>query len=191
MSRGVQLNTPTRCAKLGIEKEMMPTTGHDDKSGGFNRRATRGLLLFVIASSVLAVDQLSKYLIRANMELYESIPREGTVRLYYTTNTGGAFGLFANQTFLLTMAAVIGITILVFYLRYLPVESTLLKVGLGLDLGGAIGNLIDRLSFGEVTDFIDIGAWPTFNLADSAITVGTVLIAYYLLFAANKRTHHN
>ncbi len=153
----------------------------------FNRGAARTLPLFLIALTVIGVDQLSKYLVRANMELGQSIPSEGLVRLTYTTNTGGAFGLFANQTFLLSLAAVVAITVLVLYLRYLPRGSTLLNVGLGLDLGGAIGNLIDRVRLGEVTDFIDIGAWPVFNLADSAIVVGTFLIAYYLLFAAKKR----
>ncbi|TET15317.1 MAG: signal peptidase II [Dehalococcoidia bacterium] len=143
--------------------------------------------LFLIALSVVGVDQLSKYLIRANMEIGQSIPREGPVGLHYTTNTGGAFGLFANQAFLLSMAAVIGIAVLVLYLRYLPPRSTLLKVGLGLDLGGAIGNLIDRLRLGEVTDFINIGAWPVFNLADSAIVVGTFLIVFCLLLTARRR----
>ena len=156
------------------------------RSEAFRRGLARGLPLFLIALSVIGLDQLSKYLIRANMEMGQSIPREGPVGLHYTTNTGGAFGLFANQTFLLTMAAVIGIAVLVLYLRYLPPRSTLLKVGLGLDLGGAIGNLIDRLRLGAVTDFINIGAWPVFNLADSAIVVGTFLIAFYLLFAARR-----
>ena len=153
----------------------------------FNRGAARTLPLFLIALTVIGVDQLSKYLIRANMELGQSIPSEGLVRFTYTTNTGGAFGLFANQTFLLALAAVVAITVLVLYLRYLPRESTLLNVGLGLDLGGAIGNLIDRVRLGKVTDFIDIGAWPVFNLADSAIVIGTFLITYYLLFVAKKR----
>jgi signal peptidase II len=157
------------------------------RSEAFRRGLARGLPLFLIALSVIGLDQLSKYLIRANMEMGQSIPREGPVGLHYTTNTGGAFGLFANQTFLLTMAAVIGIAVLVLYLRYLPPRSTLLKVGLGLDLGGTIGNLIDRLRLGAVTDFINIGAWPVFNLADSAIVVGTFLIVFYFLLTARRR----
>ena len=157
------------------------------RSEAFRRGLARGLPLFLIALSVIGLDQLSKYLIRANMEMGQSIPREGPVGLHYTTNTGGAFGLFANQTFLLTMAAVIGIAVLVLYLRYLPPRSTLLKVGLGLDLGGAIGNLIDRLRLGAVTDFINIGAWPVFNLADSAIVVGTFLIVFYFLLTTRRR----
>jgi signal peptidase II len=152
-----------------------------------NRRATKGLLLIILAVSVVALDQLTKYLVRANMEWGQSIPSEGFVRLTYTTNTGGAFGIFANQTFLLAVAAVLGILVFLVYFRYIPLESTLLKVGLGLDLGGAVGNLIDRLRSGEVTDFIDIGPWPVFNVADSAIVVGTIVIVYYLLFTAQKK----
>jgi signal peptidase II len=156
-----------------------------DKSNG---KATRGMLLLVIALAVIGLDQLTKYLIRANMELGESIPNTGIIRLTYVTNTGGAFGIFANQTFLLALAAIIGIAVFLVYLRYIPLKSRLLKIGLGLDLGGAIGNLIDRLRLErKVTDFIDIGPWPVFNVADSAIVVGTILIAYYLLFMIPKK----
>ena len=154
-----------------------------------NRKVISVLPLLLVSLLVIGADQLSKYLVRANMDLGQSIPSEGIVRLTYTTNTGGAFGLFANQTFLLTTAAVVGIAVLVIYLRYLPLGSTLLRLGLGLDLGGAVGNLIDRVRLGEVTDFIDVGFWPVFNLADSAIVVGTFLIVYYLLFATGKSVH--
>jgi signal peptidase II len=152
-----------------------------------NVRTTQSFLLIILAVSVIALDQLTKYLVRANMEWGQSIPSEGFIRLTYTTNTGGAFGIFANQTFLLAIAAVLGILVFLVYFRYIPLENRLLKVGLGLDLGGAIGNLIDRLRFGEVTDFIDIGPWPVFNVADSAIVVGTVFIVYYLIFIAQKK----
>jgi signal peptidase II len=136
----------------------------------------------------MSLDQLTKYLVRTNMELGQSIPREGLFRLTYITNTGGAFGILANQAFLLAIVAVIGIAVFLVYLRYLPLQSTLLKIGLGLDFGGAVGNLIDRLRLeGKVTDFIDIGAWPMFNVADMSIVVGTIIIACYLLFVTPKR----
>jgi signal peptidase II len=168
---------------------MAPTLEDEGKPGGSSRTTRSRLLLPVIALSVVTLDQLSKLLVVTYMHLGQSIPGEGFIRLSYRTNSGGAFSILANQGLLLTIAAVIGITILVVYLRYLPMESTLLKVGLGLDMGGAVGNLIDRLRMGEVTDFIDVGAWPVFNIADSAITVGSLLIAYYLLLAArNKAT---
>ena len=150
------------------------------------RKGARALLVLAIAGGIVGLDQLTKYLVRANMDPGESIPSEGFFRLTHTTNTGGAFSLFANQGFLLAVAAVIGIAVLVIYLRYLPLQSKALMAGLGLDLGGAVGNLIDRVRFGEVTDFIDVGAWPVFNIADSGITVGTILIAYFLLFSFRR-----
>jgi signal peptidase II len=151
-------------------------------------KATRVLLLLILALAVVGIDVLTKWLVRSNMVLGESIPKEGIFRLTYVTNTGGAFGIFANQAFLLALIAIIGVSVFLFYLRYLPLESTLLKVGLGLDLGGAAGNLIDRLRFdGKVTDFIDIGAWPVFNVADMSLVVGTILIAYYLLFITPRK----
>ncbi|UCG84390.1 MAG: signal peptidase II, partial [Dehalococcoidia bacterium] len=95
-----------------------------------NRRITNTLPLFLISLAVIGFDQLTKYLIRANMTLDgPSIPEEGFIRLTYTTNSGGAFGLFSNQTFLLILAVFIAIAIVVLYLRYLPADSTLLKVG--------------------------------------------------------------
>jgi signal peptidase II len=160
----------------------------NDITVGIGQRARRGLLTFLIAAVIVGLDQLTKYLVMTYMELGQSIPEEGWIRLTYTTNTGGAFSLFANQGFLLAIASILGIAILVLYLRYLPLDSKVLKLGLALDLGGAVGNLIDRVRFGEVVDFVDIGAYPVFNVADSAITVGTVLIIYYLLFIATRKT---
>jgi len=158
-----------------------------DKLKISNRKATRGLLLILIAVFVIGLDQLTKWLVRSNMEPGESIPHEGIFRLTYATNTGGAFGIFSNQAFLLAVAGIIGISVVFVYIRYLPLKSRLLKVGLGIDLGGAIGNLIDRLRFGKVTDFIDIGPWPVFNVADMSIVVGSIVIIYYLLFVASKK----
>ena len=182
------LSAPSRYAKLRTGRgASKPRRSAVVSTEARDRNVTRALPLFLISLAVVAADQLTKYLVRANMDLGQSIPHTGFVRLTYATNTGGAFGLFANQTFLLALAAVIAIAALVLYLRYLPPSSRLLKVGLGLLLGGAVGNLIDRVRLGEVTDFIDIGAWPVFNLADSAIVVGTVLIVFYLLFEAPVR----
>jgi len=157
------------------------------RAGTLGSSARRGLPVLLVAGAVVALDQLTKYLVRANMELGESIPSGWPVGLTYTTNTGGAFGLFSNQTFLLAAAALLAVAVVVLSLRYLPPGSTLLKVGLGLDLGGAVGNLIDRLVFGKVTDFIDVRVWPIFNVADASIVVGTFLIVVYLLFATGKK----
>jgi len=149
-------------------------------------RVMREMWFFLVAAIVVALDQLSKYLVRANMDPGQSIPEHGFFRFTYGTNTGGVFGLFANQTFLITVAAVISVVVILLYSRHRMAQSMLVKVSLGMILGGSIGNLIDRVRLGEVTDFIDIGAWPVFNLADSAIDIGVVLLIIYILLKMRK-----
>jgi len=150
------------------------------------QRLGKGLPFFFTAVVVVALDQVSKLLIRANQDMLP-IPEEGFFRITYVTNVGGAFGILGNQAFLLTLTAIVGIAAILIYIRYPPFNSMLVRIALGLLLGGAVGNLIDRLAFGWVVDFIDIGAWPVFNLADSAIVVGIILMIYYFLFPARKR----
>lgn len=145
------------------------------------KQLMREMWFFLTAAIVIGLDQLSKCLVRSNMTLGQSIPEQGFFRLTYHTNTGGVFGLFANQTFLITIAAIIAAVVIVLYSRHKMAQSMLVKASLGLILGGSIGNLIDRVRLGAVTDFIDIGAWPIFNLADSAIDIGVVLLIGYLL----------
>jgi len=150
------------------------------------QRLIKGLPFFFAALVVVALDQVSKFLIRANQDILP-IPGEGFFRINYVTNVGGAFGILGNQAFLLTLTAIVGIAAILIYVRYPPFNSMLVRIALGLLLGGAVGNLIDRLAFGWVVDFIDIGAWPVFNLADSAIVVGVILMIYYFLFPARRQ----
>lgn len=144
------------------------------------------LNFFLVALIVVALDQVSKFFIRANMTLGQSIPEEGFFRITYGTNTGGVFGLFANQAFLITLTAIVGVAAILVYSRYPLFNRVLVRIALGLLLGGAVGNLIDRIRFGEVVDFIDVGAWPVFNIADSAVVVGVILIIYYFLFGQKR-----
>jgi len=152
------------------------------------QRLITALPLLSAALVVVALDQVSKFYIRANQDVLP-IPEEGFFRINYVTNAGGAFGILGNQAFLLTLTAIVCIATIFIYVRYLPFSSMLVRIALGLLLGGAIGNLIDRLAFGRVVDFIDIGAWPVFNLADSAIVVGIIFMIYYFLFPARRREH--
>ena len=124
--------------------------------------------------AALLADQLSKALVLLTMYPGQSIPESGIFRLTYVKNTGSAFGLFPNQTLFLIFASFVGIAILLVFYRIHRVSSPILRISLGLQLGGAIGNLMDRLRLGYVVDFLDVGAWPVFNLADSAIVVGLV-----------------
>ncbi len=140
-------------------------------------------LLLLIAASVVALDQWSKSWIRANPHPAELLP--GFLNLIYSENRGAAFGLLVNQTFLISITIVILIAIIFLIIRYLPLATTLTLISAGLIFGGAASNLIDRFRLGYVTDFILVRLWhnfywPAFNFADSAIVIGTFVLAYSL-----------
>ena len=150
-------------------------------------------IFFLTALLIVATDQLSKIWIRSTLVLGKSLPETGLFRLTHIHNTGAAFGLFQDQSLPLTIVAIIGavflpLFVLIFWRRFPFLDNRLGKPPLGLILGGTVGNLIDRLHLGYVTDFIDIGIWPTFNIADSAIVIGVILFSYSLssLARANK-----
>lgn len=164
---------------------------------GVNRhgRRWRAGLFLLIAAFVTAIDQATKLWIRSHLPLGESLPEVGFVRLTHVQNTGSAFGLFANQAFLLTLIAIVGLVVILLFYRYLSEYSVLGMLALGLVFGGAVGNLIDRLRLGYVTDFVDVRLWhgyhwPTFNVADSAITVGTIALACFVFWALRKENGH-
>jgi signal peptidase II len=140
---------------------------------------------------VVALDQISKLWVSSHLELYETIPLVGCLSLTHVRNTGSAFGLFANQAFLLTLVAIVGLVVILLFYRYLSRFNILGILALGLIFGGALGNLTDRLRFGYVTDFVDVRLWgdfhwPTFNVADSAITVGSIVLAIFIFLAFRK-----
>ncbi len=163
----------------------MQQTPHQGDRKGRTRLALE-LGFYLTAAAVIALDQVSKYLIRANLELGQSIPEEGLFRLTYITNVGGAFGILGNQGFLITITSLVAIAAVLIYSRYPAFNRMMVRIALGLILGGALGNLIDRLWLGSVVDFIDLGPWPVFNLADSAVVIGVILLIYYILFPARK-----
>jgi signal peptidase II len=142
-----------------------------------SRRARLALSLYGIAVLVYAVDRATKWVIQrelAGRPPIDLIP--GVVRLRYTTNTGGAFGLFGGQAWLFFLATVV--VCMVVAAASTRLGSVPSAVGLGLILGGALGNLTDRLVRGPrgVVDFIDLHVWPVFNVADSAIVIGAMVI---------------
>jgi signal peptidase II len=133
---------------------------------------------------VLIFDQASKLVIASSMQLYQSIPITSFFKLTYVRNTGAAFSFLSDaggwqRWFFAVLAILISIIIAVWLTR-LKKQETLLAVALSLILGGAMGNLIDRLAYGYVIDFLDVyyqtWHWPAFNVADSAITLGVMLM---------------
>ena len=144
----------------------------------------RRWLFWAAAAAVLALDQLTKALVRASLERGEAWPDDWPVRIRYITNTGAAFGILQDQTAFLMLMTVIGLAAIYLYYRYPPFDHAVVPTAIGMMLGGAIGNLVDRVRLGRVTDFIDFPLWPAFNVADSSITIGVaVIIIGYVFFA--------
>ena len=140
------------------------------------------LLIFSVALIAALLDQLTKFLIRANLQLNESLPIINNIlHLTYITNTGSAFGLFKSLNWFFMLFSIAVIIAIYYYLRNNVKENEkLVQFAVVLLLGGTIGNLTDRLFYGAVTDFIDLRIWPVFNIADSAITISVVLLIILL-----------
>ena len=154
----------------------------------------RNVVFLLAGFLIVFADQLTKAWIRSNLVVGQSLFDIGFFRITHISNTGAAFGLFKDQTFILTIIAFIGIAAIiscaVLAHRYLPfVDNMLGKTALGLLLGGTVGNLTDRIRFGYVTDFLDFKVWPTFNVADSAVTIGIIIFAYIILGVARTTKH--
>jgi signal peptidase II len=142
-------------------------------------------VLLIIAAVTLLIDQFTKYLAvtyLAPIIVWAPIPSLAHIFTFtFTTNTGVAFGLFKDLGLIVVGVAVVVIAAIVIYQGQVPQEAWLVRVALGLQLGGAFGNLIDRLRLGHVTDFIHFHFWPVFNVADMSIVGGVILLALTML----------
>jgi len=143
----------------------------------------KDFVLIQLAILIFVIDQFSKFLVRDLLLYRESFPATGFFRFTHTFNTGSAFGIFQNQNTPLILVSVIGIAILILIYRSQRVPTGFLRLSLGLQIGGALGNLLDRLRLGHVTDFVDVGAWPVFNVADASIITGLIILAWFFLVA--------
>jgi signal peptidase II len=136
--------------------------------------------LFIVATIIVVVDQITKILVRRYLPLGEMWnPWEWMMpyaRLIHINNTGAAFGMFKNgNPIFMTLAVIVSGAIIYYYPR-VPANEKLIRFSLSLQLAGAVGNLIDRIIFGQVTDFVSVGNFAIFNVADSSITVGVAIL---------------
>jgi len=139
------------------------------------------LLLIILAGGIVLLDQISKDWVRQNLMPYQSIAPieslENVFRIVHAQNTGAAFGIFQQGSLIFTALAIVVAVVIVYYYPQIHARDIPLRLALGLQLGGALGNLVDRLTHGHVTDWIAVGDFPVFNVADASITTGaTVLI---------------
>jgi signal peptidase II len=161
----------------------------------FNLR--KNILFLSITSLVVLLDQLSKIWIVGSLRLHEGFPLiDGFFNIVHVRNPGAAFGFLAGapplfRSVFFISVTVVAILLILRYLRVSRIEEPSLVWALALILSGAVGNLIDRVRFGEVVDFLDVYVgtyhWPAFNVADSAITVGAVILMMVLLSHRKER----
>ena len=145
------------------------------------------LSVLAIVFFLILADQAIKFLVVSYMKLGASIPvLAGIFHITYIENPGAAFGLFANQRVIFIVAAALVIAAACLMYRRLMSEKVIVRWGVALLLGGAAGNLIDRVRIGCVIDFLDFRIWPVFNIADIGICIGVALLMYALLFDKEK-----
>jgi len=169
-------------------------------------------MIFIIVLATLSLDQLIKFLITKNLFQNQSIPIiKGIFHITLVHNRGAAFGILKNQIPLFIITSLFAIILIYFNLKKIAFgdnlkvrflsgfrkvlytflhhkenrQSKSYSIALSLILAGALGNLVDRLFFGYVIDFLDFRIWPVFNVADSAITVGAILLGWLILFKKN------
>ena len=161
-------------------------------------RPGRLLLVVGVAIAVFTLDRVTKAWVTDNIPLGTARPVAGEyVRIVHAQNTGAAFGLLPERTTLLSVLSIIAVLAIVYYYRQIASSSAVVSATLGMQLGGAAGNLLDRVTQGYVVDFVDVGVgdvrfWA-FNVADSSIVVGIILVTLALWYeehrAAPKPTH--
>ncbi|MCS6828860.1 MAG: signal peptidase II [Caldilinea sp.] len=157
---------------------------------------SRAWPVLLVAGIVIALDQWTKELVRRSIPDYASvipIPALGEYFIFeHVHNYGAAFGILQNMGNLFIIVAIVVVVGILVYVRHLPTEEWPVRLFLGLMLGGAVGNVIDRITQGYVTDFIKMGIpgvyyWPNYNIADSAIVIGVIGLGLYVIIDDMRR----
>ncbi|MDD2201515.1 MAG: signal peptidase II [Firmicutes bacterium] len=137
------------------------------------------MALFLTSAWVVLVDQITKTIVTRQISPWDEVEcLGGLLRITHVYNPGAAFGILQNKQILSILAAIIAAVLILFFYPRIPKHQWSMRLGMALSLGGALGNLVDRVKVGSVIDFIDIGFLPVFNVADSAIVVGVALLLW-------------
>jgi signal peptidase II len=153
-------------------------------------------MTWLLALLVLLLDQWSKVFIRSNFVSGENLQVvSGAFNITYVHNSGAVWGILQNGSPWLAILSCIVIVVISLFLNKITENKTVNKIAIGLILGGIAGNLVDRIKFGAVTDFLDFYAgkyhWPAFNIADASICVGVVIYLAFMLFYGIRRKKYN
>ena len=141
----------------------------------------RDAWFLVLAAGIVVLDQLVKWLVRESLDRGDFIAVIWPLKIVHVTNSGAAFGILQGAGPLLVITSLVGMAAIVIFLFNPTFAHPLMRLGLAFMLGGAIGNLIDRVRVGEVVDFVKVPNFPAFNVADSAVTIGVLLLLWAML----------
>ncbi len=144
------------------------------------------LAIITLSLAIITVDRIVKFYIEEYLTVGEMVPVINNVfSITRVQNVGAAFGMFQGMTFLFILAAVMVFGLFIYFYQTV-LEDNRLIIAAGMIIGGTVGNLMDRIYFGYVIDYLDIAFWPTFNLSDSFLVIGMLLLLTYIGFSGKK-----
>jgi signal peptidase II len=188
MSEPAGSEAPQVDVRIGSTANALQPVSSAERSLAAGR--TQWVILLLVAGAAVLADQLTKQVVGRTLELGNSVDIVGPFTIHHVQNSGIAFGLFGSRTSIVIVVTAIAVgAMLVFFARS-GRRHPVLPVALGLVLGGSISNLVDRVRLGYVTDFLDLVAWPDFNLADTFIVVGVAILFGALVLADRPHRIH-
>jgi signal peptidase II len=188
VSEPARADAPSVDVRIGSTANALQPVSTAERSLAAGRAQWVALLL--VAGAAVLADQLTKQVVGRTLDLGESVDLLGPLSIHHVQNSGIAFGLFGSRTSLVIAVTAVAVgAMLVFFARS-GRRHPVLPVALGLVLGGSIANLVDRVRLGHVTDFLDLVAWPAFNLADTFIVVGVGILFGALVLADRPHRMH-
>ncbi len=188
VSEPARTELPPVDVRIGSTANALQPVSSAERSLGAGR--VQWIILLVVAGAAVFADQLTKQVVGRTLELGDSVDIVGPFSIHHVQNSGIAFGLFGSRTAIVIAVTAVAVgAMLVFFARS-GRRHPVLPVALGLVLGGSIANLIDRVRLGHVTDFLDLVAWPAFNLADTFIVVGVAILFGALVLADRPHRMH-
>ena len=188
MSEPARAETPPVDVRIGSTANALQPVSSAERSLAAGR--AQWLILLLVAGAAVVADQLTKQVVGRTLGLGESVDIVGPFSIHHVQNSGIAFGLFGSRTSIVIVVTAIAVgAMLVFFARS-GRRHPVLPVALGLVLGGSVANLVDRVRLGHVTDFLDLAAWPAFNLADTFIVVGVGILFAALVLADRPHRMH-
>ena len=188
MSEPARTDTSLVDVRIGSTANALQPISSAERSLGAG--SAQWLALLVVAAAAIAADQVTKQVVGRTLALGESVDIVGPFSIHHVQNSGIAFGLFASRTGLVVGVTAVAVGLMLWFFARSGRRHPVLPVALGLVLGGSIANLIDRVRLGHVTDFLDLVAWPAFNLADTFIVVGVAILFGALVLADRSHRMH-